>query len=375
MKKIFFILVFSLTLWACSKENEESARLNEIESKYLISIANAKGLLLEFIGSDVTTRSGEVPETTITDCKLTQYTVSNADSKSKSFENESIPVYEFTTITNGKIGYSIVIADIRIAKVLISVEQGSSADTLKIVPLRDYFRAIPEFIVNDLKVFYQKESQIKETEDITLRRLTVTTYYAFLPTLWGQGDPYNRNCPSCGTYNTPAGCVAIATAQILAYHKKPSSMSWNSILANPVITASSSSTVINEVASLIYTIGIKVNMSYSCYGGSSAWSDNVPIALNYYGMQYDSYQGYSLTEIASSLCNSRPVYMRGDGNYGSHAWVCDGYKQHDYGNGEIYNYLDMNWGEDGNSNGFYYADNPPSFNSFYSNLKIIPNIR
>jgi hypothetical protein len=42
---------------------------------------------------------------------------------------------------------------------------------------------------------------------------------------WGQAYPYNKFCPSrneCS--NTAVGCVAVATAQIMSYHKYPSSL-------------------------------------------------------------------------------------------------------------------------------------------------------
>jgi hypothetical protein len=40
---------------------------------------------------------------------------------------------------------------------------------------------------------------------------------------WGQGYPYNKFCPDSGCTNyyghVPAGCVAVATAQIMSYHQ------------------------------------------------------------------------------------------------------------------------------------------------------------
>jgi hypothetical protein len=69
-------------------------------------------------------------------------------------------------------------------------------------------------------------------------------------------------------------------------------------------------------------------------------------------------------------------------NYGiehGHAWVCDGWKRHHYDNNVYYDYLDMNWGWNGNSNGFYYIDNPMAFNTGTNNytfgFQIITNIR
>jgi hypothetical protein len=291
------------------------------------------------------------------------------------FENERVPVYEFTTQTNGKTGYSIVIADTRIAKVLISVEQGTSSDTLLIEPLKYYFRSIPEFIKNDLDKYYQKEPYPRT--DVTTRKLTVTTYYAFLPTLWNQYEPYNWACPLCyGSFNSPAGCVPIAFAQIMAYHRKPSSLNWTSILSSPTVSTSSPNA--SAVASFIAEIGDKAQTDYDCFNGSGTLSTYLISTLSYFGYISDGYKTFSLSEVILSLSNSRPVFMGGfmgaSNSYG-HAWVCDGYKKNDYGGGDVYEYLSINWGEGPYSNGFYYLDNPISLNGFYYNLKIIPNIR
>ncbi|MBO6256153.1 MAG: C10 family peptidase, partial [Bacteroidaceae bacterium] len=64
---------------------------------------------------------------------------------------------------------------------------------------------------------------------------------------------------------------------------------------------------------------------------------------------------------------------------GGHAWVCDAWKRHHYDNNEYYDYLNMNWGWGGSSNGFYYIDSPMSFNTgsytFYYGFEMITNIR
>jgi hypothetical protein len=205
MKKIFFVLGLSFFLLACTKENDESVRLNEneIESKHLLSVEDAKDLLLDFIGSDITTRSGETPETKVADCKVTNYFISSAKGWSAIFENENVPVYEFTTETN------------------------------------------------------------------------------------------------------------------------------------------------------------------------------IVKGLNYFSFVYSPMQAFSLPAIASSLSASRPVFMGGGySSVSGHAWVCDGYRKHDYGYGDVYEYLNLNWGEGyGTSNGFFYVDNTPSFNGCWFDLQIITDIR
>ena len=55
-------------------------------------------------------------------------------------------------------------------------------------------------------------------------RGTAAAYEAVSPLLttkWGQGYPYNGLCPDYGNDRAAAGCVAVAMAQIMNYHRWP----------------------------------------------------------------------------------------------------------------------------------------------------------
>jgi len=91
---------------------------------------------------------------------------------------------------------------------------------------------------------------------------------------------------------------------------------------------------------------------------------------------------FTLTEVVNSLSYSRPVYIRSNETSGGsgHAWVIDGYRKHEYSSSEVYHYLNMNWGWDGSSNGFYLtSESSPSYSAggfnFYGNTRVICNIR
>jgi hypothetical protein len=369
---LFVSVVLISSFYSCNKNAEELLSEDIQTEEYLLSDAEAKLLLSDFIGSDGLTRSGDVLE--IGDCETLNYQVSTET------KSENVPVYKYTLQTDDKEGYALVVADSRIPKVLIYAEQGSLSDTSFIEPLRLYTRTIPEFIASDLDRLYKGET--KAVRPVT-KTESVVTYYCFLPTIWGQAYPYNSGCPvstcSPASFNGhyPAGCVAIAIAQILAYHQKPSSLSWSSILASTSLTANSPSTVINQVGTLIANIGTLVSMDYDC-DGSGANSANAYSAFLSYGLTSAVYQPFDISVVASSLQNGYPVYMRGESDSGGHAWICDAYRKHIYGGGDYYEYLNMNWGWSGSSNGFYYTESSPSFNTgsytFNSTLKIYPNI-
>lgn len=92
----------------------------------------------------------------------------------------------------------------------------------------------------------------------------VISYYAFLPTLWGQGAPYNSTVPYlCSNGRAPVGCVPVAIGQVMAYHGTPSNLDWTSILKSSVITSNSSQTVIDQVSNLLVEIGSRINISYT----------------------------------------------------------------------------------------------------------------
>lgn len=205
-----------------------------------------------------------------------------------------------------------------------------------------------------------------------------------LITQWNQTYPYNVLCPN----QYPAGCVAIAMAQIMNFYKYPAVFDWNNI---PNAGATSATQF------LIADIGRAVGMEYGPNGSSS----NIEKTEN----GFESY-GYSAIQVNHDyntvksviLQNRAPVYMRGEGSDG-HAWVCDGvlhrldeyeyYVEYLYNGaydnlGETlidlpervtlnYNYYryHMNWGWGGTSDGWYYEATPTNGMNFENKRKNI----
>ena len=210
-----------------------------------------------------------------------------------------------------------------------------------------------------------------------------------LSSIWGQGHFYNEDCPydASGPYqHVSAGCVAIAMAQIMYYHKQPlQGCGTMSYLCSPYGTLSANfgnttyrwnemaDTLQNSnsaVAQLISHCGISVKMQY---GPQLSLASNTN-ALNAF-LQFFSYP----TSILSNRCKCRdeewlsmimenldkhcPVYYTGVSNLGGHAFVCDGYD----GNGLFH----FNFGWDGKYDGYFTLNDPYGFSSRQS---IIHNI-
>ena len=214
-----------------------------------------------------------------------------------------------------------------------------------------------------------------------------------LTSLWDQGDPFNRDCPSfLNTGNQCAtGCVATAMAQVLYYHgsntglptgttrlipayecntnwggfgkikvsaKPTTTFAWADMLpsyANK--TDNSYRTQCAAVAKLMAYCGAAVEMEYrdQVNGGSSASTNSISYALNtYFGMDAAraSRETYSyplwMELIYDELNAGRPVIYDGQSSSGGHSFVVDGYD-----GDELFH---INWGWGGLNNGYFALD-------------------
>jgi hypothetical protein len=201
----------------------------------------------------------------------------------------------------------------------------------------------------------------------------VASVNPLLQTHWDQSPYYNALCPG----GSVTGCVATATAQIMKYWNYPTtgsgfhsfqSQDYGTLSANfgsttyqwglMPNTVSSSNTA---VATLMYQVGVSLNMEYSPQESSAyVISAQSPItncaeyALKTYfgykntlqGIQRSSYtdvQWFNL--LKTELDANRPVLYAGFGSAGGHCFVADGYNNS--------NYLHINWGWGGNSDGYF----------------------
>ena len=198
---------------------------------------------------------------------------------------------------------------------------------------------------------------------------------------WNQDQPYNSKCPEMDGLPTLAGCVNIAAAQIMAYHKYPQTgvgshyYNWNDTrlsadfskstyrwdLMKPVYTGNESQEEIDAVAQLIYDLAI-ANESVFSPGetGANFHTDNLISFFDYDPgitsviREQCKAKDYE-TILRSELDEGRPVYVTGGSAFGGHAFVCDGYDNEGYFH---YNY---GWGGDNNG---YYLCSATGFDSY-----------
>lgn len=231
--------------------------------------------------------------------------------------------------------------------------------------------------------FYQQEIEAVRAASSTVTSevstaATGTTVVAPLlgDVKWNQTDPYNLLCPLEVSSSTHAlaGCVAIAMAQIMKYHRWPltgtgshsytdanfgaqsvdfskTTYDWDHMLGT--YTSTVTTTQESAVSTLIYHCGVAVDMAYSTEGSSSTISKAAEALVNHFGYDaelqryerpyYSSEEWNSL--IKNELNKAQPVYFSASSDGGGHAFVCDGYDSN--------NLFHINWGWGGASNGYF----------------------
>ena len=187
---------------------------------------------------------------------------------------------------------------------------------------------------------------------------------------WGQDLPYNRYCPMQKDMYCLTGCLATAASIIMRYHKHPvqavngvssyygqpveyTPLLWK-YMPNSIPFLSDSQ---EQVAALMWQFGANSNLTYSTRE-TSGRLDSALVALRH-NFDYSQEarllleQAYTTQQwdqlIHAEIDAERPVLYGGQAllnevQYG-HAFVIDGYQGEDY--------YHVNWGWNGQSNGFF----------------------
>ncbi len=195
---------------------------------------------------------------------------------------------------------------------------------------------------------------------------------------WSQDEPFNRLCPMDKYYEkmrTPAGCVAIAAAQIMKYHGYPqqgigsrsytteterlpvsadfasATYDWNNMLAD--YNGNYSEAQAQAVAQLAFHVGVACRMDYNYEGSGATAKETAKAFTRYFGYDenieyidrthYDEPSWEAL--MRAELDAGRPILQFGEGEGGGHAFVCDGYDSRGF--------FHYNWGWGGMSDGYF----------------------
>lgn len=358
--------------------------------------------------------------------ELDDYQTSNTKARStlsNAGENKANPVsvYLFEFENNSSKGFSIASDDYRLPHAIAITESGSLSDTVFNIGLAMYINSLDEICKEQIIKYYQEENApTNNTRSFTvyspikpeiLSDVHYKQYYGddamsevearvtegyvtkdvnpLLKTQWSQNNPYNNKCNGG---KAPAGCVPIATAQIMAYFKKPYSTTYWDELTKYSYVPLNNSYIVDRVSTLLYDVGKGVKVSYGSDGSGADFKDAAPY-LRSVGINC-TFLDYLDTDLLIDQLNaSKPVMLAGKkakGIFGlyykdGHAWIVDGHFSFRYyctmsvteyilddsgtrwiqwdGYKKSYwsdaTYYHINWGWGGYSDGYYTTVNDP----------------
>ena len=298
---------------------------------------------------------------------------------------------EFYIFTRGADnGFVIVAADDCVQPIL-----GYSTDNRFITPLPAHvFSFLNGY---EQEISYCKENNISATTKIaqlweslldgTYTPKLTTAVAPLLSTTWDQSPYYNNFCPTAENgEHAVTGCVATATAQVMKYWDWPingvgnhsytdenfgsqsadfSATTYNWQQMPNALSGSSTPAQVNAVATLMYHIGVAVNMMYglASTGGSgavlSSSGSSYPSAENalktyfkyestLHSVSKEDVSNEEWINILMSELNAdppRPILESGRSQSGGHAFVCDGYDETEK--------FHINWGWGGWYDGYF----------------------
>jgi hypothetical protein len=201
----------------------------------------------------------------------------------------------------------------------------------------------------------------RETDFSSIKKTGDTEFVEVGPivsTMWGQGDPYNRQCPLENGQRTLVGCVATAWSQLLCHWQWPdrgvgthtndleeneevytvnfAEQTWNWDLMPDVLTETSPHASIDEVAKLCFQVGVAANMDWGLEGsGSNEYANDVlDVYFKYKSDMTKHFRGDSSADYWFNLFKNefdatpaRPVVMSIFAlEGGGHEILADGYQ-------------------------------------------------
>ena len=291
----------------------------------------------------------------------------------------SAPEYYIFNAPNDN-GFVIVSGDDQLTEIIGYSDKGSFvvSDNMPV--------AIKTYLDNYSKYVQQVREGNAEPNYKNIQYASTPVVTPLVTTKWDQGEPYNNLCPYDTSVNEkcPTGCSATALAQVMNYHEWPTTGVGSNTYANNYGTFSVdftksnydwanmkdtytmyqttdgivyeyTDTEANAVAKLMWDCGVAMNMVYGPDASGATDSRLAYAATNYFNYNTEfiyrnaCFGNQFLNKIKAALDASNPVVFCGQGEMGGHAFVADGY--------DANNFLHINWGWSGMSDGYFSIDN------------------
>lgn len=269
------------------------------------------------------------------------------------------------------VGFVIVAGDDEV-KPIVGYSFGSSFSKDFMPPALEKFLTAYQLYIDDVRA--DRVEVMKSVDE------EVVPVFPFITSTWGQWYPYNYYCPQVGGKSTLAGCLAIATAQIMKYYEWPKAghgecyaylndedntvvsttlgdeYDWGNILDN--YSNGYNDTEAEAVGQLVKDVGYACQM---IYGNNESYAYTVD-ALKAFLRNFDyspdirlvdrDYYSYADWKelMYRELSEGRPVWYIGqdENGKGGHAFISCGVSQ----DGKYY----INWGWGGWCDGYFDID-------------------
>jgi len=262
--------------------------------------------------------------------------------------------------------------------------------------LNDYVQELElSFNQRNIELHYEEQwEELQQSNSSRSNPPTTITVQPLLTTKWGQRysndgecDVYNyyvtstNNACGCTSKRCPAGCTAVAMAQIMKYWNYPVYLpnqtyqyDWCNMPDELLTYRPNYTTERNAIARLIKDCATKANMDYcsSGCGSGASESDARDALVNDFGYSSDAdfqrrfwwsdavWKG----RIKANLNQSQPVFYSGFNDESGHAFVCDG-----YGSDDLFHF---NWGwSTGSYETWFTIDNINPNNNYNKQQKAI----
>jgi len=240
--------------------------------------------------------------------------------------------------------------------------------------------------------------------------LITKTHGTKIPVAWGQHDPEGLFCP-----NKIAGCANIAIAQIFSYYEYPTEMElftrtdtipyiyldWDALVRHKVghkytvYSCYASEATHSAIGRLCREIGYRTESNYSSSTVTTTKPAKVPLLFKEFGFSVVGYDSFSLDDVIKYIDDGYKIFMMGYTAHDDigHAWVVDRYADvtistvNASGSSSTWegNFIHINWGWDGRSNGYFngkvfntsevfasdYGTYAPTTYSFINNLQTL----
>lgn len=197
-------------------------------------------------------------------------------------------------------------------------------DGIKYYPLASASSVLPSSLYNEwcslaAGATYPSYEDFMNYSFVTVETIDNSTVKELdFPMRWSQRVGYNAKFDLINGELPPAGCLPIAMAQIMRYHRYPTHYNWDDMPYDKATSTTAS--FIREIADNIHAIP-------TLEGTSAHLSDAKNAFIKNYGYS-PSLQiiKHSPTRAMEEIDNNRPILMKGANSETAHAWIASGYK-------------------------------------------------